>query len=1089
MNFLRLCAEHLHRQYAQQMDKICVILPTRRSGSVLQQYFKELKIKHLPEVSDIELWVAKLTGMENTNPVLLLLELYEVFSEVDKKTKLEKFTGWGYILLKDFDQIDRNLIDAEKLFQNLCDIKNLERWKLGEERITPKVGEYFQLWENLGYTYQTFRERLTSQNQAYSGMMYRQLAENAEQILLHQSPFEKYIFIGFNALSQAEEKIFKTLIDHQKAEIIWDSDEYYMQDQTENKAGLFLKKYKHHWASTNWKFQSEYLQKSEKEITIIQVANASMQGKVANQLLKNWSLPQSPTPALPEGEGESLPPAPSEGGGVIVPPPSEGARGRLLGLEWADLLMPDTGIVLADEQILMTVLHSLDELFANLNITIGLSLKDSAIFNLVDTLFEQYQTLIRDKETDQVKFSHRTIIRLLSHPFVRQFERRHTAGLYTASGTSTIENPEVSDNEVISENQIETDSDFGGEDTRLEVPLVENEKSSLPDTKSLVLLLVQFINRNNLIFLGKDEIMSLVDSELFQEKIAEEPGLVAYCQQANAILKPLFEVLFARWKGTYDLIDALEEITKLLYNEENYFESAYFQEFDKILKQLKYFVGHKPEYIDIRTFKIFLYQAFREAKFEFESNKETPLQLMGINETRNLDFENLIILSVNETTLPRSKKMSSFIPIDVAQSYGIPTYQEQDAIVSYHFYRLLQRAKNVALVYVAPSDTYGGKEKSRFILQLQSDLVRINPQIKIKEMTARFRPQVAPPDNPLVFAKGEYEIQKIKDNFQKGLTPSHINSFVTCSLQYYFGQIAEIGRSVAVEETLGADKIGSLIHEILEEVYRELAQENKFIAAEDIEKTIPSVQSRVEEKFNLDKYANYVITGQNFIAQKVTTQFIERFLHRQIEEIADNNAPFEILTLENREADDESENLKLNLYADLEVEISAEKIPILLKGVTDRIDKVKDLVRIVDYKTAKVDGKQVKLGKQDIAKLVSDRQLDKVRQLWLYKYIVAKRVLQSQGKGFKVGDYQILENEPISAGIYSLRNLQEGFIEIKSGDKDTSAFPETLKEFVKESENYLQEIAQNMLDPEQSFKRTDDIDACKYCNYKDICGR
>jgi ATP-dependent helicase/nuclease subunit B len=1075
MNFLRLCAEHLHREYAHQMDKICIILPTRRSGLVLQQYFKELKIKALPEITDIELWVAQLTGMENTNPVLLLLELYEVFSEVDKKTKLEKFTGWGYILLKDFDQIDRNLIDAEKLFQNLCDIKNLERWKLGEERITPKVGEYFQLWENLGYTYQTFRERLSSQNQAYSGMMYRQLAENAEQILLHQSPFEKYIFIGFNALSQAEEKIFKTLIDHQKAEVIWDADEYYMQDHTENKAGWFLKKYKHHWASTNWKFQSEYLQKSEKEITVIQVANASMQGKVVNQLLKNWSL---------------TPPSPPLTGGEQVFPPSEGAGGRLSG-DFADLMMPDTGIVLADEQILMTVLHSLDEPFANLNITIGLSLKDSAIFNLIDTLFEQYQTLIRDKETDQVKFSHRTIIRLLSHPFIRQFERRHTASLYAHLANELNENKEIVDNQGVIENEssqeLETESELV--ETLLEDLPLANDKTPLTETKSLVLLLVQFINRNNLIFLGKEEIMTLIESDLFQEKIAEEPGLAEYCRQANEILKPLFEVLFARWKGTYDLIDALDEIIKLLYNEENYFESAYFQEFDKILKQLKYFVGHKPEYIDIRTFKIFLYQAFREAKFEFEGNKETPLQLMGINETRNLDFDNLIMLSVNETALPRSKKMSSFIPIDVAQSYGIPTYQEQDAIVSYHFYRLLQRAKNVALVYVAPSDTYGGKEKSRFILQLQSDLVRINPKIKIKELSARFRPQTEIEDQPLKFAKGENEIQKIKDNFLKGLTPSHINSFVTCSLQYYFGQIAEIGRTVAVEETLGADKIGSLIHEILEEIYRELAQENKFIAAEDIEKSIPSVQTRVEEKFNLDKYVNYVITGQNFIAQKVTTQFIERFLHRQMEEIADNNAPFEILTLENHEADDDSENLKLNLFADLEVMIQDEKVPILLKGVTDRIDKVKDLVRIVDYKTAKVEGKQVKLGKQDIRKLVSDRQLDKVRQLWLYKYIVAKRVMESKGKGFKVGDYQILENEPISAGIYSLRNLGEGFIEIKSGDKDTSAFPETLKEFVKESENYLKEIAENMLDPAQPFQKTEDIDACKYCNYKDICGR
>jgi hypothetical protein len=1007
MTFLKLCAEHICQTYASESDRLCVVLPNRRSGIAITKELKNLKIKHLPEVTDIEVWVSKLTGMENTNPVLLLLELFEVFSQIDKKIKLEKFTGWGYILLKDFDQIDRNLVDADKLFRNLQDIKNLERWKLGEDRITPRIEEYFQLWEHLSQTYHDFRERLLTDNQAYSGMMYRELAENADSILLHKSPYDKYVFIGFNALSKAEERIFKTLTDLNKAEIIWDADEYYMQAQTENKAGYFLKKYKHHWASTNWKYQTDNLGHSDKEISIINVANASMQGKVANQLLKNW---------------------------ILIPQTEE-----------MDFIIPDTALVLADEQILLPALHSLDEQFAGLNITIGLSLKDSAIFNLVDTLFEQFQTLIKDKETEEVKFSHRTVTRLLTHPFVRQYEKRHC--------------------------QFEPSED------------AENQG----ENRSLLLLLLQYINKNNLIFLGKEELLQLPDSELFQEKIKEEAGLLEYCNQAMPILQPLFENLFARWKNTYDLIDKLEEITKLLFNEENYFEAAYFQEFDKILKQLKFFVFRKPEMIDIRTFKIFLYQAFREAKFEFEGNKDTSLQLLGINETRNLDFENLIILSVNETVLPRSKKINSFIPIDIAQAYELPTYQEQDAIVSYHFYRLLQRAQKVALVYVSPSDTYGGKEKSRFILQLESDLARMNTKVKIKELNAKFRPQEDIEETILEFAKGETEIQRIKHNFLSGLTPSHINSFVTCSLQYYFNQIADIGRSVVLEETLGADKLGSLVHEILEEFYRSLAQENKFVGAKEIEKALPTVQTLVDEKFNLDKYANYIITGQNFIVKNVTAQFINRFLEKQIEEIQSNGAPFEILSLENREADQMDESFRIQLATEINLDIEGEPVKVWLKGITDRIDKVEQKVRIIDYKTSKVEKKQVTLSKNDLDKLVHDSQIDKVRQLWLYKYIVVKKV--ETGGEFQVGDYKIKRDEPITAGIYSLRNLEEGLLELKSGDKDGSLFPETIKEYIKTSEDYLSRIIKNMLDPTQKFEKTEDINACKFCNYKDICGR
>ncbi len=1007
-SFLDLCAQHLAQEYQANLGRVCIVLPTRRSGLVLKQLLKAHKAQKLPHITHIEDFVTEATSYTKSSPVMLLLEMYEIFSQIDPKIKLERFTSWGYILIKDFDQIDRNLVDAERLFQNLSDIKNIERWRLGEDKITPRIGEYFQLWENLHETYQQFRARLLEEEQAYPGMMYRHLAENAESLLLGSAKtHEHYIFIGFNALSKAEEQIFKTLMDHQKAEIIWDADEYYVKENTENKAGLFLKKYNQNWNRTNWKFRCNYLLESAKDIQVISVANTSMQGKVANQLLKNWT--------------------PSE---KDQPNPLE---------------MPHTAIVLADENILMPTLHSLDEQFAGLNITIGLSLKDSALFNLVDALFEQHQTYITDRETQEIKFSHRSVIKLLNHPFIRQYER-----------------------------QYEIQTEEGDE---------ENSESH-----SLILLMINFINRNNLIFISLNELLDIVESETFQERFQEEQTLLDYCQQAMEALEPLFRLLFQPWKNTFEVIRNLEALSELLYSEENYFEAAYFKEFQKMLRQLKGFVQMRPRFIDIRTFKIFLYQAFRETKFDFDSNQASPLQLMGIVETRNLDFEQVIMLSVNETTLPRSKKINSFIPVDVCREFGIPSYTEQDAVVSYHFYRLLQRAQKIALVYTSPSDTYGGKEKSRFIHQLQNDLAQQNPKIRIREIPAQYRSAEEKPEQELIIEKDAQLLAQIKAHFARGLSPSHINSFLRCSLQYYFSQLAEIGSASRVEETLGADKLGSLIHEILEDLFQELSQENRFVDEAALEGVLPSVPQRVQAKFQLDKYANYVITGQNYIVKQVTTQYILKFLRSQIEEIRRQGAAFEILSLENREAGSEDTAWTPRIYASLELKLAHENIPLTLRGITDRIDKVKDQIRIVDYKTSKVESNQVRLAPDELERLVDDPKADKIRQLWLYKYMIAKRVVE--GGSYHVGNYPIQANEPITAGIYSLRNLEEGLIEIQSKDKkNPTLFPEDLQAYVKTSETFLAQIIEKMLDTSQAFEKTTDLEICQFCAYREICGR
>ncbi len=1010
-SFLDLSADYLLKTHSVHFDKVNIVLPTRRSGQELEAMLQKKGAEKMPVISHIEDFIEQNTEGKKQNAVLLLLELFDVFQQKDPSIRLEKFTSWGYILLKDFDLIDRNLVDAQKLFANLADIKNIDRWQISEDDTTPKIKEYFQLWENLQEVYQKFKERLMEMDMAYAGMLYQQLAQHAKERLVHHPDFNHFVFLGFNALSKSEEAIFKTLLDAKKAEVIWDADSYYMKPNDENKAGLFLRKYKKNWAHTHWFFQSEYLAQSAKNITVLSVANASMQGKVANQLIKTTKNANKDTAQI-----------------------------------------PPTALVLGDEHLLLPVLHSLDSQIGSLNICMGLSLKDSALFNLVDILFEQQQTLIRDRNTDALKFNHRSIIKLFNHPFIRQFEK--------------INCP----------------------------PEEEYER------RNLLLMFSYYINANNLIYLGLDDVLQLIEEEYFTEKRMEDKHLDAYCERALGVLTPLFEVLFQRWENVHVALDTFGKLAEMLVNPDSYLEKAYFKEFESLLSLLKGFVSRRPGLIDMRTFKIFMYQAFREAHFDFDSDSQANLQLMGINETRNLDFKHVIVLSVNETVLPRSKRINSFIPVDIAKAFELPTYAEQDAVVSYHFYRLLQRAEEITLVYVSPSDTYGGKEKSRFILQLENDLVRYNPLIKMQEKAVKFRALPDKEEVPIRVEKTNVEIEKIKENIRGGFSPSDVNSFVSCSLQYYFKKVAKIRKPKVVEESLGANKIGDLVHEILENMFSEMTQSSHFVEAATLESLLPSIFQRVEDKLASEHFKKYALTGANFIVKNVIAQMIEQFIRQQINELEEADAAFEILTIENEDNEKAMGRFRSpRLGVDFQLEINSEKIPIKVQGITDRVDRLKGVFRIVDYKTGKVepsqlstkiDKKEYETSDADLIRtkvIVESPEADKIRQLWLYKFILLKEI-SMHGK-IKVGHHTLNQDSPLAAGIYGFRNIELGFQEIKSGDKQDALFPEDIAGFLSISEDLLSQIIGNMLDPTQAFEQTEDLKKCVYCDFKGICNR
>jgi hypothetical protein len=392
--FLEKSARYIFDKYPdlQSLEKLCIVLPTRRAGYFFKRALAQCSDRPFlaPEVIAIDDFVSQRCQVEISDNVSLLFELYDIFKKVDKNITFDRYLQWGTMLLRDIDQIDQYLVDPDYLFSYITEAKAIERWQLEwpKSRMatdSERLKGYFELFANLRTVYGLFREDLQARHRAYRGMAYRALAENAFELLLnspastvgspqsavgspqptvgspqsagntpsttHYSlPNTQYYFIGFNALTLAEETIIKTLIKANRAESLWDSDFYYMRENPLAEGGKSLRKYRDAAWSGEWKWNENHLLGTPKDIHVYAVPNASMQAKVAGELYRQWCN--------------------DEQGGTEKRP---------------------VGIVLADENLLVPMLNGLDEAITDLNVTMGLTLRNSLLFTLVDSLFEPYR--------------------------------------------------------------------------------------------------------------------------------------------------------------------------------------------------------------------------------------------------------------------------------------------------------------------------------------------------------------------------------------------------------------------------------------------------------------------------------------------------------------------------------------------------------------------------------------------------------------------------------------------------------------------------------------------------------------------------
>lgn len=918
--FLDDVAQYLLQNHTKDdLQDALIIMPSKRGGIYLKKALARVFPKPFfsPTIYSLEEFVLLATESELIAQTDLLLEAYTCFKAVDPQLVLEKFMGWGPIMLKDFDTIDMYLVPPKDLFNYLSEAKSIDRWAeelvadKDVEMLTPNTQAYFKLHENLLEVYGRLQSRLNDQKKFYRGQLFRKLVEQLRQGKKLPLKFSKLYFLGFNALSKSEEEIIRQLILQENAEILWDADHYYL-DNPLHRAGFWLRNYadkntKNYLANGDFLWKNSYYQESDKKVDIVKVKNNSTQVFWALEKILDWE--------------------------------------RIHGIE------EDIALVLADEQLLSLFLDYLGYFRDRLNITMGYPVRKTAIFHLIEDIWEFYLS------KSQGYFE----------PFLEE---------------KVLNNP----------------------------------------------LLSPYKNKEEVthLFLWQGELS-------FQEILKKLSSLCYY---------------LIKWLPEKEMPEQIEAIFLVR------------ETIDKLSNSFKDF-----DIQDLKVGRSFLRQLLSGLKISFEGQVKRTLNVMGLLETRTLDFDRVIVLSVNEEILPRNSSRDSLIPYDIAtlKAFDLPTRTQADAVTSYHFHRLLQRPKEIILVSVLPAESGGAKEESRFIQQLRLDWPKLNPHLIWNEYTVNSKEEVptALKENLVIDKTTDIHDRLIQYFQNRGISPSSFENLMTCELKFYWSNVLGIREDKKEEDEIGSSSLGTWIHKVLEMTTKELIEQGQSFSKEKYISQISTIEIYLKNALKeIEKeYGEFVVDrGFNFIMAEITKQSLVNYF-----QYAAKSAEFSQPILS---------EATLNFTKDLI--LNGKTVPVLFTGNVDLIDFINQELRILDYKTGEV--KNSDLIFSDVDELFSGQYKPKVYQLIQYYFLLEEELnkpdCREELKPFAQKNLQI------SPGIISTRRVSSGIFKI-----NTEILAAGKDRFFKNIEYKLTKF----LDKENPIQGINNYDKCKNCSFEKIC--
>ena len=958
--FLEYVAEDIIGKYGTDLSRIAVVFPNKRAALFLNEHLA--RIAGQPVWSPAYITISDLfrqhTDLKPADPIKLICDIHKSFTKctgIDET--LDHFYGWGQLLLADFDDIDKNMADADSIFCNLKDIHELDDISYLDDEQKEMLKRFFanfsddieselkkrflSLWSHFGDIYHDYNRRLTEQGIGYEGAIYRKVA--SEETL--QMKYDKYLFVGFNLLQKVERVLFSRLMKEGKAKFYWDFDEYYMPSPS------------HHLNTST----PQHLNTSGGAVVSTAPTNLNTS---PSQHLNLSDFPNELDNSDPDIYANMRRPKRIR----FISSPTENAQARFAS-NW--LLENDrykagrkTAVVMCDESILLPIMHSLPPEADKVNITSGFPLAMTPVASLVMLLFDLYTLGLRKKGT---AFNPHYLKKLMAHPYARHLQEVHLKGVHL--------------------------------------------------------------------------------SQVHQE------GSAALLQHIATLVKQVG--IATKQEG-----DALTQ-------------ESVFRMFT-ILNRLAALADSSDLLVDNTTLRRLVSQLVGAASIPFHGEPVIGVQIMGVLETRNIDFDNVLLLSCNEGNMPKGVNDSSFIPYSIRKAHGLTTIDNKVAIYSYYFHRLLQRAGDITIAYNNSTDNGHTGEMSRFMLQL---LVESGQKIDHYSLTAKNQPT---PLMPKAIEKDETALSKLEE--MSRLSPSAINTYIRCKLAFYYQYIAHIKEPDSDPETIDNRMFGNIFHRAAYLIYKDITDHSPVIEKAHIQAYLSNrklLASVVDRAFEEEECKTN--NGLQIINREVIIEYITKLL-----KIDQQLCPFSILAMEE----------EAKVYTQLSFTIPSggalkggalvssaptKQYNLTIGGIIDRLDVVTDKqtgkrrIRVVDYKTGNKPSSAIKSIEEVFdPKNIASKHSNYFLQAILYSLIV------SRSKEWNAA------NDAVSPALLFIKQAATNDYDPtlcidKHPISDVTVYEE---EFLTK----LKETVADMYSPDAAFTPTDDRKKCELCPYRMLCG-
>ena len=953
MPFLKQVAAHY---LATDIEGTCFVFPNRRSAVFFRKYLGDLlreggavRPMLAPQSLTINDFFYKVQGGEVTDRIRLLLELYESYKAVYPKAEpLDEFVFWGEVILADFGDADKFLVDAEDLFTDVADFKDIQddyshlsevqreailhfvdHFRDRNGRLTVRLdtddatvkARFLQVWNILYPLYQDFRRRLRAQGMAYEGMVYRDLAERLKggeavaDVLSAVFPqAHRFVFVGLNALNECEKTVLRRLRDAGLAEFCWDFVSDAVRDPR-NKSSVFMRDNVRDFQNA---FQVDPDGLGQPSFHVVSVPSSVGQAKLAPEILARCNT-EDPV---------------------------------------------ETAFILPDENLLMPLLNSIPPEHAHINVTMGCPLTGGAVYTLVSSVAAMQQRL-REK-AGHWHFYHREVRSIFSNSLFRAVltpEEEKTVRIVQSQVKYYIPQEDLQGGPLL--------------DLVFRPVITRPQEPSADQNRQLVRYLSDLVSYVGWKLRGVEEMLLELD---FAKR----------CMQSLNLLGDIgLDVLPATWLRLLDELLSGEAVP-------------------------------------------------------FRGEPLKGLQVMGPLETRALDFRNVILFSANEGTFPRRNASASFVPPELRKGFGLPTFEYQDSVWAYYFYRMIQRAEHVWLVSDSRTEGLKTGEESRYIKQLE-----YHYRVPLERFVATSRMELAPEAD--IIPKTQEDIDLIRNGEHSA---SSLQGYLSCPAMFYYSFIKRLTTEEEVLEAMDAGALGTVYHGTMQALY--LPYVHRCLTVADIDgmlKDRKAIKALVRETI-IDKMRTVDVTGRDLVVEEVIVEYVLRTLRHDRDLLVQSGSKgFDILCLEGR--------------------MTGTFEGYRIKGFADRIDSyLGGEARIVDYKTGKVEQEDIDITDDNAAAVVeklfgptNDGRPKIALQLFLY--------------GLLAQEQDGLRGRPVVNSIYSVSRLFTEPLE----DRPASA------EFARLTRERLKDLLAEMTDPAVPFRRTEERKTCEYCDFKMICGR